>query len=108
MIYCFMIYFYNDDSPTCINRLFFNKKFDLAFLDAGHTYEHLYGEMQASNDLEIPVLIVDDWSMNDLDRAINDFIESSSYKLVETKAGTKGSDNTHVGYIKVMENDEYY
>ena len=102
------IYFYNDDSPTCINRLFFNKKFDLAFLDAGHTYEHLYGEMQASNDLEIPVLIVDDWSMNDLDRAINDFIESSSYKLVETKAGTKGSDNTHVGYIKVMENDEYY
>ena len=85
--------------------MFFNKKFDLAFLDAGHTYEHLYGEMQASNDLEIPVLIVDDWSMNDLDRAINDFIESSSYKLVETKAGIKGSDNEKIGYIKVMERE---
>jgi hypothetical protein len=110
------IHFYNDDSPSCINRLFFNEKFDLAFLDAGHSYKQLLGEMESADSLEIPVLIIDDFSDKNLDKAINDFVEATSYNIVETKSGTKGVkyadkdgnpiDNKKVGYVKVLEREK--
>jgi len=110
------IHFYEDNSPSCINRLFFNKKFDLAFLDAGHSYPQLLGELESANTLEIPVLIVDDFSDKNLDKAINDFVAATPYKIVETKSGTEGVkyndengnpvNNKKVGYVKVMEREK--
>lgn len=98
------IHFYEDRSPECLNRNFFHMKFDLAFLDAGHSYEQLLGEMKTAADLNIPVLIVDDWSNENLDRAITDFVKETSYSIVDVKAGTEGSEITKVGYVKVLEN----
>ena len=85
-------------------------------MDAGHSYPQLLGELESANALEIPVLIVDDFSDKNLDKAINDFVAATPYKIVETKSGTEGVkyndengnpvNNKKVGYVKVMEREK--
>ena len=62
------------------------------------------------------VLIVDDFSDKNLDKAINDFVAATPYKIVETKSGTEDVkyndengnpvNNKKVGYVKVMEREK--
>ena len=103
------IIFYNTKSPDCFKNEwwdespFSKQKFDFAFLDAGHTYDILLGELRAAGNLNIPVIMVDDWSDDKLNRAIEDFVSESDYKVVDLKAGTTNSDNKKVGFVKILE-----
>ena len=99
------ITFHNASSPESLSKLFSGKKFDLAFLDAGHTRDQLLGEMNAADDLKIPVLIVDDWANDELNGAITDFVNQSGYEIVHSKKPSTGT--RKVGWVKILENNQY-
>ena len=103
------ITFYNKKSPECFDNSWWDESpfekinFDFAFLDAGHTYDILLGELRAAGNLNIPVIMVDDWSDDKLNRAIEDFVNESDYEVVDSKAGTTNSENKKVGFVKILE-----
>tara|TARA_R100000008_G_C3538409_1_gene143410 strand:+ start:111 stop:878 length:768 start_codon:yes stop_codon:yes gene_type:complete len=105
-----IVHFYKDTSPECFDNQWWNdnefktKKFDLAFLDAGHHYSMLYGELQAAKKLDIPVIFVDDWQNPDLDKAITDFEKETDYNIIFSKEGLEPK---KVGYVKILEKEGY-
>jgi len=53
-----------------------NIKFDLAWLDSAHDYTHLFNELNISNSMNIPYILVDDFYYHrDIQQAVFDFLK---------------------------------
>ena len=105
------IIFYNKRSPECFDNSWWNESpfekinFDFAFLDAGHTHDILLGELRAAGNLDIPVIMVDDWYSNPLNDAIEDFVSESDYEIVDSNSVTANPNHMtkKIGYVKILE-----
>lgn len=53
-------------------------KFDLAWVDGGHTYECAYSDLQNCDRLGIENILIDDCDNHDVSKALDDFIQSKS------------------------------
>lgn len=52
-------------------------KFDLAWVDGGHTYDVAYSDLINCARLEIPEILIDDVDMNDVKKALQKFLENT-------------------------------
>ena len=76
-----------------------NEKFDLVWLDSKHTYDHLIEEMKLVKQMDIPYILIDDFSwVRGIQLAIFDFLkENEDYKFY-----SYSNNNTQIGSIVVI------
>jgi hypothetical protein len=85
------ISFYQGNSLHTLPNFKPEKQIDLAWVDGGHTEQIAYSDLMQCNRLNIPVILVDDYSLiPEVKNAIKKFVADTEYNISEITKDARG------------------
>ena len=99
-----LIEFNEMNIPHDLKGFYTETQFDFAFIDSGHDEETLTTELEFCINKNIPIIAFDDYSLSEVDKMINKFLnDNRDYKVVETFNGIVSSG---MGDVKIVKRND--
>ena len=99
-----LIEFNEMNIPHDLKGFYTETQFDFAFIDSGHDEETLTTELEFCINKNIPIIAFDDYSLSEVDKMINKFLnDNQDYEVVETFNGIVSSG---MGDVKIVKRND--